>query len=120
VDHHLRRTTLSERLEALEADASTGDLLLGAQGLGRGKHVLHVEAKDGDGTPAVPARVAVWVDPVAPQWSDGILYQVMIDRFRGDDGAALAPPPLGVAVAAVHVALVLAVIHLDSLPSPLK
>jgi glycosidase len=87
------RTVDGERFEALEADASTGDLLLGAQGLGRGKHVLHVEAKDGDGTPAVPARVAVWVDPVAPQWSDGILYQVMIDRFRGDDGAALAPPP---------------------------
>jgi glycosidase len=32
------------------------------------------------------------VRPAAPTWADGLLYQVVTDRFRGDGGASLTAP----------------------------
>ena len=42
--------------------------------------------------PPAAVKSAVWVSPAAKSWSDGVLYEIMIDRFRGDGGAPLAPP----------------------------
>jgi len=59
----------------------------------RGRHVLEVSVVDRDGIEAAPARAIVWSDPVAPRLDDAIVYQVVVDRFRGEGGSVLAPPP---------------------------
>ena len=79
------------RLSAYDPGAQTIELQ--AQGLSRGKHRVRVHAIDERGRPAPPMTVVGWADPVASQWEDGIVYQIMIDRFRGDGGAQLQPPP---------------------------
>ena len=76
-----------------QVDARSGAIEVDAAGLGRGKHSLVVEARDVDGRAAAPARAIAWVEAAAPSWEAGVIYQVMIDRFRGDGGAPLAPPP---------------------------
>ncbi|HEU4406094.1 MAG TPA: alpha-amylase family glycosyl hydrolase [Polyangiaceae bacterium] len=80
-------------LELRASDPSSGSFTLGARGLARGKHTVIVEAADGKGRAAGPVRASAWVEPEAASWDDGILYHLMIDRFRGDGGAALSPPP---------------------------
>jgi glycosidase len=79
-------------LEVASADEATGEIVLSATGLARGKHTFRIEARDAAGTAAEPARAIAWIDPVAATFGDGVLYQVMIDRFRGDGGAALGAP----------------------------
>ncbi|MEM7152357.1 MAG: alpha-amylase family glycosyl hydrolase [Myxococcota bacterium] len=78
-------------VEQYDEDAQT--FRVRASGQARGKHRVRVHAADGKERPAVPVTAVGWVDPVAPQWSDGIVYQIMIDRFRGDGGVQLEPPP---------------------------
>lgn len=81
-------------LEAVgEADEAEQILRLRATGLPRGKHRVEVEALDERGRATEPVTGVGWVQPVASTWDDGIVYQIMIDRYRGDAGAALAPPP---------------------------
>jgi glycosidase len=79
-------------LELRERDPARGTFTLGARGLPRGKHTVVVEAADGKGRAAEPVRAATWVEPAAARWEDGVVYHLMIDRFRGDGGAPLAPP----------------------------
>jgi glycosidase len=86
-------TASGQRLSIERVAEGDGSFTLSASDLGRGKHVVTIDAADAGGTAADPARVAVFVDPVAPRWSDGVLYQIMIDRFRGDGGTPLSAPP---------------------------
>lgn len=73
--------------------AAEGDtILVTARGLPRGKHRVRITASDTTGRAAEPVTAVVWVEPVARAWDDGIVYQIMLDRFRGDGGAALDPP----------------------------
>lgn len=60
-------------------------------GLSRGKHTIEVTAEDSAGRVAT-ARASAFVRPAAETWADGLLYQVVTDRFRGDGGAALREP----------------------------
>lgn len=62
------------------------------EGLEPGKHALEVELVDEDGASQVQT-VDAWVQPRAERPEDQIIYQVMIDRFHGDEGVALDPPP---------------------------
>ena len=62
------------------------------EGLEPGKHALEVELVDEDGASQIQT-VDAWVQPRAETPADQIIYQVLIDRFHGDDGAALDPPP---------------------------
>jgi glycosidase len=57
-----------------------------------GKHVLFVGARDQEGHEARPARLTLWVEDHAFDWRDAAVYQVMVDRFRDGNGAALATP----------------------------
>jgi glycosidase len=90
--------TLNARLEdgaaltLASADPAQGSFSFSASALEPGKHTVVIEASDRDGQAAAKARVAVWIKPAMRSWSDGVLYHIMIDRFRGDGGAALAPP----------------------------
>lgn len=78
-------------LEAVDEAEQT--LRLRASGRQRGKHRVEVEAIDREGRATDPVTGVGWVQPVAPQWTDGIVYQIMLDRYRGDGGAPLDPPP---------------------------
>ena len=66
-------------------------MTLSARGLPRGRHSYELSATDRQGN-LVTRRVSAWVAPRAKQWDDALVYQIMIDRFRGDEGAYLAPP----------------------------
>lgn len=63
------------------------------QGFARGRHSFVVSATDENGK-TVDQRVSVWVSPRAKTWEDALVYQVMVDRFRGEEGAYL-PAPAG-------------------------
>jgi glycosidase len=75
----------------VETTAATGAVHASASGLGAGKHLVKLTATDGDGA-EVSAEASVWVAPAAETWEDAVLYQIVVDRFRGDGGAPLAPP----------------------------
>ncbi len=77
----------------VSADSATGALSIAAKGLAMGKHTIAVSAAGAGGDAAPDARAAVWVQPAAETWEDAVLYQIVTDRFRGDGGSALAPPP---------------------------
>jgi glycosidase len=74
------------------ANPDNGSFTFNVKGLAKGKHTLTFDAADGDGLDAMPVRAVAWVAPAMPSWERGMLYHLMIDRFRGDGGAALAPP----------------------------
>ena len=75
------------------ADPDTGRFTLRAGSLPRGKHSFTVEAADRNGRKAEPGRGVAWVKPAMETWNDGVLYHVLVDRYRGDGGAVLSPPP---------------------------
>jgi glycosidase len=77
----------------IHATPETGAFTVEASGLARGKHAIRIDAADEGGLAAQTARASVWVEPAAETWADAVLYQVVIDRFRGEGGSDLAPPP---------------------------
>lgn len=85
-------TTSGRELTRLRADASTGMIVLEVRGLERGKYTVQLEASDEAGKRAEPKLAVGWVRPDARGWGDGILYQVMIDRYLGSDGGHLDAP----------------------------
>ena len=84
--------TLAGEAVATEIDPADGAIRIARAGLGRGKHTIEIVGTDAEGRQAT-GWVSGWVQPAAATWGEGLLYQVMIDRFRGDGGASLAPPP---------------------------
>lgn len=83
-------------LRVVSVDPSRGSVSLGAVGLKRGKYTYTIEARDSAGRVAEDARATVWVDDSSgtPEpWDprDAIVYQVMLDRFRGDSGPLTSP-----------------------------
>lgn len=66
-------------------------LTVSGKGLPRGRHSFVIEARDSGGNVAT-RRVSAWVSPRAKRWDDALVYQIMIDRFRGDEGAYLSAP----------------------------
>ncbi len=76
----------------IAAAPAAGTFSIAAGGLAPGKHTVAIDAADGHGRAAPTVRAAVWVQPAAETWDDAVLYQIVTDRFRGDGGAALAPP----------------------------
>lgn len=75
------------------ADPNTDTAVLRLTPVAPGKHTATVVLDDVDGVTVEPVQVATWSEPVAEQWNDGIVYQVVIDRFRGRDGVSLEAPP---------------------------
>lgn len=83
-------------LRLARVDAATGALVFEAAGLTRGKYTYTIDARDTSGRVAEDARATVWIDATsgnAEPWDprDAFVYQVVLDRFRGNEGA-LAPP----------------------------
>ncbi|MCL2822395.1 MAG: alpha-amylase family glycosyl hydrolase [Polyangiaceae bacterium] len=76
-------------------DTETGKIVVEATGLQRGKRTVTVSASDQAYRVAEPARSVVWTEPAMEKWSDGILYQIVVDRFLGDGGHLLSPSSSG-------------------------
>lgn len=76
-----------------KASAADGTFSVVSTGLSRGKHTLRLMAADESGKQAKPAKAVGWTQAGQTSWNEGILYHLMIDRFRADGGATLAPPP---------------------------
>ena len=73
------------------ANATSGRIRFPLEGLPRGKTVLTLRARSRDGAEAEPALATAWVEGRPFDARDTVLYQVVVDRFRGDTGP-LAPP----------------------------
>jgi glycosidase len=91
VDAALDPNSIDSELSLDHASPDDGTIELSSGTLARGRHSYGIEAHDEIGRVAA-SKVSVFVDPIAPSWRDAIVYQVMIDRFRADDGLALAQP----------------------------
>ena len=78
-------------LPVASADPSTGALRLETSGLKRGKYTFSIRARDTRGAEADEAIATVWVEPHAWDPRDAIVYQVVLDRFRGDAGPLATP-----------------------------
>lgn len=74
-----------------EIDPERGTVVAELAGLGQGKHSVTLSVTDAAGRVST-ARASTFVRAAAPTWADGLLYQVVTDRFRGDGGASLAAP----------------------------
>lgn len=57
-----------------------------------GKHTWTIEVTDKAGQTA-SVRVPFWVEDTPFTWADAVIYQVITDRFAGDDGPL---PPAGI------------------------
>ncbi len=71
--------------------SGSASLRLEASGLKRGKYTFAIKARDARGVEAEEAMATVWVESRPWDLRDAIIYQVVLDRFRGDNGP-LAPP----------------------------
>ena len=74
-----------------KADAATGAIAIAVSGLPRGNNVVRIVAEDEQGR-SVEQPVSVWIEPRAASWSDAVIYEIFVDRFRTSDGRPLSPP----------------------------
>jgi len=72
-------------------EAETGALRLETTGLKRGKYTFSIRARDTRGAQTDEAMATVWIEPHAFDPRDAIVYQVVLDRFRGDAGPLTTP-----------------------------
>lgn len=78
-------------LAVTNADSATGTVLLETTGLKRGKYTFSIKARDSGGAETEETMATVWVE--AHPWDprDAIVYQVVLDRFRGSAGTLAQP-----------------------------
>lgn len=72
-------------------DEVQGRVVFRASGLARGKHGVTVRASDRQGLAAEPVRAALWVEDHPWDRRDAFVYQIVVDRYRGDDGPLEEP-----------------------------
>jgi len=77
---------------AVSVTPETGEVTAKIEGLEATKHSFRIVASDVAGKASEPQRISHWVSPRARSPEDMVIYQVMVDRFRGPEGQALAPP----------------------------
>jgi glycosidase len=78
-------------LPVVATDPKTGALRFETSGLKRGKYTFRITASDTNGAAAEDAIATVWIEPHAWDPRDAIVYQVVLDRFRGASGPLAAP-----------------------------
>ncbi|MFT7518025.1 MAG: glycosidase [Kiritimatiellia bacterium] len=88
-------STLSVRVGELDLQATVdedGHIDVLSPPLDPGKHSLRVELTDVAGRTA-SIFVPVWIEQRPFEWSDGVMYQIFVDRFRDAGPSGLAPVP---------------------------
>ena len=78
-------------LAVTASDPGAGTLRLESSGLKRGKYTFSIKARDARGAETDEAVATVWIEPHAWDPRDAIVYQVVLDRFRGDAGPLVQP-----------------------------
>ncbi len=78
-------------LPVASADPPTGAFRLEISGLKRGKYTFSIHARDTHGAESEETIATVWVEAQAWDPRDAIVYQVVLDRFRGDAGSLATP-----------------------------
>jgi glycosidase len=78
-------------LPVAAVDPKTGALRFETAGLKRGKYTFSIHAKDTGGSDAGETLATVWIEPHPWDPRDAIVYQVVLDRFRGDQGPLVTP-----------------------------
>jgi len=68
-----------------------GHITLSMSGLSPGKHVFEVTASNVAQVAAPPVRLTIWNEARPWDWRDAVIYQVIVDRYRGPGGALAAP-----------------------------
>lgn len=79
-------------LPVASADPATGAMRLETAGLKRGKYTFLIKARDARGAESDEVMATVWIEPRPWDPRDAIVYQVVLDRFRGDSGPLATPP----------------------------
>ena len=74
-----------------QVDANTGAVVL-TGALPPGKSVVTITARDVAGVAADDARATAWIEDRTFDWRDAVIYQVVVDRFRDEQGGPLAAP----------------------------
>ncbi len=90
------RVTLEDG-RALETRTGGATITVRGSGLAPGKHRLTIEAADTSGEMAEAGRPSVWIEPAASTWhawEGALVYQVIVDRYRGDAGPLAATAPI--------------------------
>jgi glycosidase len=78
-------------LPVASVDPAKGAFVLETTGLKRGKYTFSIRARDSRGAESPEAIATVWIEPARWDPRDAIVYQVVLDRFRGDSGPLAAP-----------------------------
>ncbi len=76
----------------VDVDPQLGAIRIDTVAAGAGKQTLRLRATDTAGSPAAAVGVSRWIGARAPTPEDMLIYQVMVDRFRGPGGQPLSPP----------------------------
>jgi glycosidase len=79
---------------SVATNPAQGAIALAFSGLPPGKHTLSLHANDTQGKAADPAWATLWIEPQPFDPRDMILYQVMVDRYRGPGGIAVPQPSI--------------------------
>lgn len=82
-----------ERIER-DAEGAAARVIVAATALPPGKYTVTIRARDSAGRDAAPVRASAFVTAAAaptPALGDGLVYHLVVDRFRGPAGA-LGPP----------------------------
>jgi neopullulanase len=72
-------------------NASSGSLELEVSGLAVGRHTLRLEVDDGAGKKGEAVVAPFWVQTEPFDWSQAVIYFVLVDRFRDGAPANNAP-----------------------------
>lgn len=92
----LQRIGGNESFVATHAEPSTGAIRFDPEGLPYGgKARFTLSASDVDGHAAAPIPISVWLEPEVLQPEDWVIYQVVVDRFRKDQGPVAPPSEAG-------------------------
>ncbi len=78
--------------EPLDVQIEGQQLRVEANDLAPGKHTVTLLATDESGRDTA-LRVPLWIEPEPWDGRDALIYQVVVDRFRGNDGALVARGP---------------------------
>jgi len=83
--------TLDGVAVASSFDAASGVLSASFAGAADGKRLVRLNARDRAGRAAEEVVAPIWTEPAPVRFSDGLLYLVMIDRFRNGEAGNDAP-----------------------------
>jgi neopullulanase len=72
-------------------DVESGTLSQVSEGVPAGRHTVRIEVEDTVGASAEPVVALAWVEATPWDWSQAVMYFVLVDRFRNGEPSNDAP-----------------------------